>query len=133
MISFQQDTDRALFENALAFAKKQVGALAKKHPDFYPMYTKKGKWKHDGAAWTHWCDGFLPGMMWIFEKRSEEKEEKGKTIHRIERRSGSFSRTVTLPCEVTAKEVAAEYTNGVLSVVLPKCEKSRPNKITVKG
>lgn len=76
MISFQQETDRALFETALGFAKKQVGALVKKHPDFYPMYTKKGKWKHDGAAWTHWCDGFLPGMMWIFEKRSEEKEAK---------------------------------------------------------
>ena len=65
--------------------------------------------------------------------RKEEKEEKGKTFHRIERRSGSFSRTVTLPCEVTAKEVAAEYTNGVLNVVLPKSEKAKPNKITVKG
>lgn len=65
--------------------------------------------------------------------RKEEKEEIGKTFHRIERRSGSFSRTVTLPCEVTAKEVAAEYTNGVLNVVLPKSEKAKPNKITVKG
>ncbi len=65
--------------------------------------------------------------------RKEEKEEKGKTFHRVERRSGSFSRTISLPCDVTAKEVAAEYTNGVLNVVLPKCEKARPNKITVKG
>ncbi len=66
-------------------------------------------------------------------QRKEENEEKGKTFHRIERRSGSFSRTVTLPCAVTEKEVAAEYTNGVLNVVLPKCEKAKPNKITVKG
>ena len=65
--------------------------------------------------------------------RKEEKEEKGKTFHRIERRSGSFSRTVTLPCEVSAKEVAAEYTNGVLNVVLPKFKKAKPNKIAVKG
>lgn len=35
--------------------------------------------------------------------RKEEKEEKGKTYHRVERRSGSFSRTITLPCEVTTK------------------------------
>jgi unsaturated chondroitin disaccharide hydrolase len=35
------------------------------------MYTINGKWKHKGAPWTHWCDGFLPGMMWIFEKRSD--------------------------------------------------------------
>ena len=69
----------------------------------------------------------------ISGNREEEKEEKGKTWHRVERRSGSFSRTVTLPCAVTEKEVAAEYTNGVLSVVLPKCEKAKPSKITVKG
>lgn len=69
----------------------------------------------------------------ISGQRKEEKEEKGKTFHRIERRSGSFSRTVTLPCSVNEKEVAAEYTNGVLSVVLPKCEESKSRKITVKG
>ncbi len=36
------------------------------HPGFYPLYTDAGKWKHDKPAWTHWCDGFLPGMMWLF-------------------------------------------------------------------
>ena len=65
-------------------------------------------------------------------QRQEEKEEKGKTYHRIERRSGSFSRTITLPCEVNEDEVAAQYTNGVLSVTLPKSEKSRVKKINVK-
>jgi unsaturated chondroitin disaccharide hydrolase len=40
--------------------------LVDQHPGFYPLYTDKGKWKHDKPAWTHWCDGFLPGMMWIF-------------------------------------------------------------------
>jgi HSP20 family protein len=65
--------------------------------------------------------------------RKEEKEDKGKTYHRVERRSGSFSRTITLPCEVDTKEVAAEYTNGVLNVVLPKCEKARPSKISIKS
>lgn len=66
-------------------------------------------------------------------QRKEEKEEKGKTFHRVERRSGSFSRTVTLPCPVTEKEVAAEYTNGVLNIVLPKCEEARPRKINIRG
>lgn len=69
----------------------------------------------------------------ISGQRKEEKEEKGRTVHRVERRSGSFSRTVTLPCPVTEKEVAAEYTNGVLSVVLPKSEEARPKKISIKG
>ncbi len=51
---------------ALNFAQKQVRRLIEAHPDFYPLYTEGGKWKHDKPAWTRWCDGFLPGMMWIF-------------------------------------------------------------------
>jgi unsaturated chondroitin disaccharide hydrolase len=60
-----------VFEEAFAFAQDQVRRLIEKHPGFYPMYTKNGKWKHEGPAWTHWCDGFLPGMMWIFRSRQE--------------------------------------------------------------
>ncbi|MBI3207487.1 MAG: glycoside hydrolase family 88 protein [Candidatus Solibacter usitatus] len=52
----------------MQFGMKQVRKLVEKHPDFYPMYTNEGRWKHEGAAWTHWCDGFLPGMMWVFRK-----------------------------------------------------------------
>jgi HSP20 family protein len=66
-------------------------------------------------------------------QRKEEKEEKGKTYHRLERRSGSFSRTITLPCKVAEDEVAAEYIQGVLTVKLPKCEEAQSKKINVKG
>ena len=74
MIQFELDTDRQLFENTWTFAKSQVKRLIENHPDFYPMYTEDGKWKHGKPAWTHWCDGFFPGMMWLFEKRSEGAE-----------------------------------------------------------
>ncbi len=70
MIRFGADNGR-LFEDSFAFAQEQVRRLVEVHPDYYPMYTKDGKWKHEGAAWTHWCDGFLPGMMWIFHARAE--------------------------------------------------------------
>src|SRR5206468_5115011 len=52
------------------FAQSQVRRLIETHPDFYPMYTSNGHWKHEGPVWTNWCDGFLPGMMWIFHKRN---------------------------------------------------------------
>jgi len=71
LLQFFLDTDRDLLEDAFRFAQHQVRELITRYPDFYPMYTKNGKWKHDGPAWTDWCDGFLPGMMWIFEKRSQ--------------------------------------------------------------
>jgi unsaturated chondroitin disaccharide hydrolase len=61
-----------LFAQAFGFAQKQVRKLIEKHPQFYPLYTENGVWKHEGPAWTHWCDGFLPGMMWIFHRHSEQ-------------------------------------------------------------
>ena len=68
MIQFELPTDRALFEDALVFAQGQTKTLIESHPGFYPLYTKDGKWKHEGEAWTHWCDGFFPGMMWTFAR-----------------------------------------------------------------
>lgn len=66
-------------------------------------------------------------------ERNEEKETKDKTFYRMERRQGSFTRSLTLPCSVNADEAAAEYINGVLTLTLPKAEKSKAKKITVKG
>ena len=63
---------RPAAEHALQFAQSQVAALVERDPDFYPMYTEEGKWRHNKEAWTCWCDGFLPGMMWIFAKRTED-------------------------------------------------------------
>jgi len=72
------EADRALFEHALQFAEKQVAALIGLHPMYYPLYTQQGKWKHEGQAWTHWCDGFLPGMMWIFQTRHNRGSDEAK-------------------------------------------------------
>ncbi len=58
-----------LFAAAFRFAERQLRALISRHPDFYPMYTAAGRWHHSGDAWTHWCDGFLPGMLWIVYAR----------------------------------------------------------------
>ncbi|HOB73814.1 MAG TPA: glycoside hydrolase family 88 protein [Phycisphaerae bacterium] len=56
----------ATLENAFDFAQRQVRRLIEKYPDYFPIYTVGGKWHHSGERWTNWCEGFLPGMMWIF-------------------------------------------------------------------
>ena len=62
----------------MEFAKGQLRKLIERHPDFYPMYTMQGHWKHSGEAWTHWCDGFLPGMLWIvYERESQSSPDRG--------------------------------------------------------
>jgi len=61
---------RPKLERAFAFAQVQVKVLIENHPDYFPMYTQNGKWKHSGESWTNWCEGFLGGMMWIFHART---------------------------------------------------------------
>jgi len=64
------DNLRHQIEHAFNFAQQQVRSLVMRDPDFYPLYTDKGKWRHSKPAWTRWCDGFLPGMMWIFHEET---------------------------------------------------------------
>jgi HSP20 family protein len=66
-------------------------------------------------------------------QRQEDREEKGRTFHRVERRVGSFSRSITLPCDVEEARVAAKYSDGVLTITLPKCEDAKRRKIEVKA
>ena len=64
--------------------------------------------------------------------QKEEKEEKDRTYHRIERSSGSFSRTVTLPCPDDEAKIDAQYKEGILTVALPKTPDAKSRKIEVK-
>lgn len=69
----------------------------------------------------------------ISGERKEEKEEKDKTYHRIERRSGSFCESLQLPGEVNEEKVQAEFHDGVLTVSLPKSETTKTRTVKVKA
>lgn len=73
------------------------------------------------------------GVLTISGERKEEKEEKGKTFHRMERHYGSFSRSMTLPSTVAEDKVDAQYHDGVLTVSLQKTEEAKSRKIKVKA
>jgi unsaturated chondroitin disaccharide hydrolase len=63
----EPDALRKILQGAFDFAQSQAQSLLQKYPsDYYPMYTVKGKFGHDRKRWTHWCDGFYPGLMFIF-------------------------------------------------------------------
>ena len=68
-------------------------------------------------------------------QRTEQKEEKdeAKQYHRIERSSGSFTRSVVLPSAINEDETAAEFKDGVLKIIVPKTEDAKPRKISIKG
>jgi HSP20 family protein len=72
------------------------------------------------------------GVMTIEGERKREKEEKGKTFHRIERSYGKFVRRFSLPTEIDASHVEAAFKEGVLTVHLPKTAATKSKSIEVK-
>ncbi len=59
------------------------------------------------------------------------KETKEEDYHRIERSYGSFSRSFSLPGTVDQESIQAVHKDGVLEVILPKKEETRPKLIKV--
>ena len=64
------------------------------------------------------------------EKRVQENQNENGFQH-FERRYGRFERSFTIPQSVDAERVSARYDKGVLTVVLPKAERSKPRRIAI--
>jgi HSP20 family protein len=64
---------------------------------------------------------------------SGEQEEKHQDagVYRSERWVGRFHRTVSLPCRVDVEKIDASYSEGVLTVTLPKAEDAKPKRIPI--
>ena len=65
-------------------------------------------------------------------KREIQREHERVSYHRKERAEGLFNRTVTLPTEINADKVDAQYADGILTLVLPKAEETKPRQIKVR-
>jgi HSP20 family protein len=65
-------------------------------------------------------------------EKKQEKDEKNKSQHRVERLYGSFQRSFTLPTSVKSDKIDAFFKDGVLSVMLPKMEEAKQKQIDVK-
>lgn len=74
----------------------------------------------------------LDGVLTIEGERKQEKEEKGKKFHKVERAYGKFVRQFALPNEVESTKIAAEFKEGMLNVHLPKAAVAKPKSIEVK-
>ncbi len=71
------------------------------------------------------------GILTVSGERKQETEVKEGETFRSERYFGRFHRSVTLPSQVNAEQVSANYADGILSIQLPKAEEAKPKQIQV--
>jgi HSP20 family protein len=57
--------------------------------------------------------------------------QEGASLHRRERQSGDFDRSLSLPVEIDPDRIKAEYHDGVLALFLPRAESSKPRTIKI--
>ena len=74
----------------------------------------------------------LEGIPTVSDHSKQEKEEKGKKFHRVERYYGSFVRSFTLPDNVDESKIEATFKDGMLNLQIPKIEETKPKAIEVK-
>jgi HSP20 family protein len=74
---------------------------------------------------------FEDGVLTISGERKRETVQEDKAYCRRERSYGQFKRSFRLGTEVDVDRISASYTDGVLSVTLPKSEAVKPRQIEV--
>ena len=66
-------------------------------------------------------------------KREFSSETNEENYHRVERRYGSFSRSIALPQTVDVEKVSAKFDKGVLEIAVPKVERAKPKRIEIEA
>jgi HSP20 family protein len=70
-------------------------------------------------------------MLSIRGRREEERKEEGENYYALERSSGSFTRSFTLPASADGENVSADLREGVLEVKIPKTAEAQPKKVAI--
>ncbi len=64
-------------------------------------------------------------------EKKQEKEEKEKTYHLLERGYGSFVRRVRLPVKIKEDGIKASYKDGILKIAMPKAKEAKKKEIKI--
>jgi HSP20 family protein len=74
------------------------------------------------------------GLLTIAGERAADLPQQTEkvSIYANDRFAGTFRRVVSLPEDVDPARVDAAYANGVLKIVIPKREASKPRRIEIK-
>ena len=67
------------------------------------------------------------------ERLASFKNARGESQENQARSYGQFAKTLSLPTNIDAEKIEAQYENGVLSLVLPKVESAKPRLIEIQA
>ena len=70
-------------------------------------------------------------LLTVSGERTSDHEEKREGYHRVERASGRFARSLTLPEGVDPEAIQASFDRGVLEVRVPKPEERKPRRVQI--
>jgi HSP20 family protein len=71
------------------------------------------------------------GCLDLSGERKQAETPEGVEVYRAERLTGRFHRSINLPCRVDAEKITAAYSDGILTVTLPKAEEAKPRQIPI--
>ena len=72
-------------------------------------------------------------LLTISGEKKFEKETKEEKVYRLERASGSFSRSIPIPVAVDPSKVTALFRHGLLTVTMPKTDAARGTMIPIRS
>lgn len=72
------------------------------------------------------------GLLTVAGERARSTGEESESVYARERFAGSFRRVVSLPEDADTGRVEASYRNGVLKIVVPKREASKPKRVEIR-
>ena len=75
---------------------------------------------------------FEGDVLTVSGERTSEQRERKEGFYRLERSTGAFSRSLTLPEGVDPDAVTATFDKGVLEVRIPKPEQRKPRKVAIQ-
>jgi HSP20 family protein len=70
-------------------------------------------------------------VLTVSGNRKVEHESQREGFYRVERASGEFRRSLTLPEGVNLEDIAAAFDKGVLEIRIPKPEQRKPRKVEI--
>jgi len=76
---------------------------------------------------------FSDGVLTIAGRQEFPAGVKNMTAVRRERTEGDFEKTITIPTKIDQNKINASFTNGILTVTLPKAEEAKPKTITIEA